>query len=378
MEVIIVAKRSNGEGTIKKRSDGRWEGQYVVDYKRKSVYGKTQEEARRKLNQILNDIENSVYTDNTVTVGAFLDSWLNDYKKPSVKQKTYQGYEIMIRCHLRPAFQKIKLKDLSVDHVQRFINAKVKEGLSANSVRHIRTTLHSAVEQAIRNGLIVRNVVKAVKVSGTGQKERRILSPLEQQAIIQAVDGERKGIMILFDLFTGLRCGELSGVRWSDLDMSKNTLTVRQNVQRVYGEDGKTHLVINTPKTKSSNRTIPLLPEIAAKIKIHRIAQAQERIRAGQLWEDNDLVFCTEFGKPYDPRNIQTFLDRITNKIGIPHVNTHALRHAFATRALESGISLKVVSEMLGHSSIQITADTYCHVSLAHMETEILKLRAVM
>jgi integrase len=160
--------------------------------------------------------------------------------------------------------------------------------------------------------------------------------------------------------------------------MSKNTLTVRQNVQRVYGEDGKTHLVINTPKTKSSNRTIPLLPEIAAKIKIHRIAQAQERIRAGQLWEDNDLVFCTEFGKPYDPRNIQTFLDRITNKIGIPHVNTHALRHAFATRALESGISLKVVSEMLGHSSIQITADTYCHVSLAHMETEILKLRAVM
>ena len=374
-----MAKRANGEGTIRKRPDGLWEARYTIDYKTKSVYGKTQEEVIKKRGKILSEIQNGVYVDGTVTVGAWLDTWLNDYKKGNIKQKTFQGYEIEVRCHLRPAFEKIKLKDLSADHVQRLINEKAKKGMSASSIRHMRTTLHNALQQAMKNGLVVRNVAQAVRVSEQqGKKERRLLTPQEQQAIIQAIEGERKGFTVLFAMFTGLRCGELLGLRWSDVDMDMNTIAVKQTVQRLYGDDGKTHLMINTPKTKTSNRTIPLLPEIAAKLKTHRAAQTQERSLAGQLWEDNDLIFCTEFGKPYDPRNLQTFLDRVTNKSGIPHVNIHALRHAFATRALERGISLKVVSEMLGHSGIQITADIYSHVSLEHMESEIQKMRGII
>jgi integrase len=376
-EVFTVAKRSNGEGTIKKRSDGRWEGQYTIDFKRRSIYGKTQEEVRKKLNQVINEIESGLYTDNTITVGAWLNTWLYEYKKGSVKQKTFQGHETMVRCHLLPAFNKIKLKDLTVDHVQRLLNAKTKEGLSNRTVRYIRSTLQNALGQAIQNGLIIRNIAQAVKVGEGKQKERRILTPQEQQALVKALAGERRGFMVYFALYTGLRRGELLGVRWSDVDMNANTLTVCQNVQRLNVDDGKSRLVIDTPKTKKSNRTITMLPEVTDKLREHFTAQSRERILAGQLWHDNDLIFCTELGKPIEPRNLQRFINRVTDKIGIPHVNTHALRHAFATRALEQGVTLKAVSEMLGHSSIQMTADIYSHLSLEHMETEMQKMRAI-
>jgi integrase len=373
-----MAKRSNGEGTIKKRTDGRWEGQYTLDFKRKSVYGKTQEEVRKKLNQVLYEIESGLYIDNTVTTGYWLNTWLYEYKKGNIKQKTFESYESLVRCHLIPAFQKIKLKDLTVDQVQRFVNEKAKEGLSGRTIRYMRSTLHNALNQAMQNGLIFRNVAEAVKVTEKRQKERRILTRQEQKALIQALEGERKGFIVLFDLFTGLRCGELLGLRWCDVDMDKSTIKIRQNVQRLYGEDGKSRLVFNTPKTKASNRTIPIIAEILEKLCKHRDEQLKERLLAGETWEENDLVFCTQTGKPYDPRNLQTFIDRITTKIGIAHVNTHALRHAFATRALENGIQLKVVSDMLGHSGIQITADIYSHVSIEYMEAEMQKLRAII
>ena len=167
-----MAKRSNGEGTLKKRSDGRWEGQYVFNGKRKSVYGKSQEEVRKKLNNVIHEIESGVYiSDNGFTVGEWLNKWLYSYKKNNVKQKTYQGYETLVRCHLIPAFEKIKLKNLTVDMVQKFMNDKAKEGLSGRTIRYIRSTLHNALNQAIQNGLIIRNVAVAVKVAEKKQKE---------------------------------------------------------------------------------------------------------------------------------------------------------------------------------------------------------------
>ena len=374
-----MAKRLNGEGTIRERSDGRWTGQYVINGKRKSVYGKTAKEVQEKLNHIKYEIQSGVYiSSDSITVGEWLNKWLYEYKQGNVKQKTFQGYETFVRFHLFPAFEKIKLKNLSTDHVQRLINTKLKEGLSGRTVRYMRSTLHNALNQAIQNGLLIRNVAEAVKISEKAQKERRILSPQEQQSLIQALEGERKGFMILLDLFTGLRCGELLGLRWGDVDIENKTITVRQNIQRLYGEDGKSHLIIDTPKTKNSIRTIPLLSEIVDKLQKHQTRQVQERLLAGQSWVDNNLVFCTEQGKPYDPRNLQTFLDRITDKINMSHVNTHALRHAFATRALEQGISLKAVSDILGHSSIKVTADIYSHTSLEYMENEMQKLRSII
>ena len=157
----MAKKRANGEGSIRQRKDGRWEGLYTVNYKRKSVYGKTQEEVRKKLNKVLNDIDNGIYIEDChITTGEWLHIWLYDYKKNTVKQKTFEGYEALVNKHLIPAFSKIQLKKLSVDNVQRFINQKISEGLSSRTIRYINTLLHSALKQAINNGLIVRNVAR--------------------------------------------------------------------------------------------------------------------------------------------------------------------------------------------------------------------------
>ena len=374
----MAKKRANGEGTIRQRKDGRWEGLYTVNYKRKSVYGKTQEEVRKKLNKILNDIDNNVYIeDSKITVGEWLYTWLYDYKKDTVKQKTFEGYETLIRVHLIPAFSKIQLKRLTVDHVQKFISRKIKEGLSSRTIRYMNTLLHGALRQAINNGLLVRNVSEAVVLPERQQKERKFLTADEQNKLIESLKEEEQGFILLFALSTGLRRGELLALRWSNYDTENRHISIKENLSRLKRNDGKTHLTFTTPKTASSRRTIPLLPEIAKMLDVHQSTQILKRLKAGQLWENNDLIFCTDFGKPIEPRNLRRVLERACERANIQSINIHALRHAFATRALENGIPLKVVSDILGHSSISMTADIYSHVSIETMENEMQKISAI-
>lgn len=374
----MAKKRANGEGTIRQRKDGRWEGLYTVNYKRKSVYGKTQEEVRKKLNKILNDIDNNIYIeDSKITVGEWLHTWLYDYKKDTVKQKTFEGYETLIRVHLIPAFSKIPLKRLTVDHVQKLISAKIKEGLSSRTIRYMNTLLHGALRQAVSNGLLVRNVSEAVVLPERQQKERKFLTADEQNKLIESLKEEQQGFILLFALSTGLRRGELLALRWSNYDTENGYITIKENLSRLKGTDGKTHLTFTTPKTASSRRTIPLLPEIVKMLDEHHRTQILKRLKAGQLWENNDLIFCTDFGKPIEPRNLRRVLERACERANIQSINIHALRHAFATRALENGIPLKVVSDILGHSSISMTADIYSHVSIETMENEIQKISAI-
>ncbi len=374
----MAKKRANGEGTIRQRKDGRWEGLYTVNYKRKSVYGKTQEEVRKKLNKILNDIDNNIYIeDSKITVGEWLHTWLYDYKKDTVKQKTFEGYETLIRVHLIPAFSKIPLKRLTVDHVQKLISAKIKEGLSSRTIRYMNTLLHGALRQAVNNGLLVRNVSEAVVLPERQQKERKFLTADEQNKLIESLKEEQQGFILLFALSTGLRRGELLALRWSNYDIEKGYISIKENLSRLKGEDGKSHLTFTTPKTDSSKRTIPILPDIAKMLNSHRHTQMLNRLKAGQLWENNDLIFCTDFGKPIEPRNLRRVLERACERADIQSINIHALRHAFATRALENGIPLKVVSDILGHSSISMTADIYSHVSIETMENEMQKLCAI-
>jgi len=365
-------------GTIKKRKDGRYEAQYTVNGTRKSVYGRTPEEANTKLTQVLYEMDSGAYTDSTLTVGRWLDLWLAEYVKGHVKQKTYQFYECNVRCHLRPAFQNIKLKELKADKVQRLFNEKTKAGLSTNSVSGIKRTLHCALNVAITNGLLIRNVAHGVKVQSVKGKEKRILTLQEQEALLQALKGEDKGFMVELALFTGLRCGEILGLRWEDVDTKAKTITIRQTVQRLKGEDGKTSLVFGTPKSSKGSRTIPLLGKVADKLKKHYSKQLKERVRVGEeKWDDHDLVF-SNWGKPIDPSNFQRFLSAMSEKAKIERVNIHALRHAFASRAREQGLELEVLSNILGHSDIRLTANTYTHVSLERTENEMKKMESLL
>jgi len=380
----VAKKRGKGEGSIRQRPDGRWEARYTYrqGYKSesKSIYGKTQEEVRKKLQKVLADINYGAHIEDTkITVGAWLEIYLNDIKKLSIKQSTHNNYSGLYR-HLKDApISKIPLKSLRADDIQKFINDKSKTDLSARSIKHIHTFLRAALEQAVKQDLIVKNVAKMVTLPKIPKYERRILSVEEQASLVKVLDTEDMGFAILFCLMTGLRRGELFGLRWSDVDFKTGRISINQSLARLKCEDGKSRLIFGTPKTKSSVRTIPLLPELVIKLKAHQKRQIEKRFKLGDKWQQNDLVFCSEFGTPYDPNNLKRPLTRLTERAGITeYIGIHALRHTFATRALENGIPLKVVSEMLGHSSIAMTADIYSHVSFDLMENEIQKLSALM
>lgn len=175
----------------------------------------------------------------------------------------------------------------------------------------------------------MRNVAEAVTLPERKQKDRKFLTAEEQERFIKCLSDEKSGFVLLFALSTGLRRGELLALRWSNYDSQKKYITVTENLSRLKGADGKSHLTFTTPKTASSKRTIPLLPDIANKLNIHRQQQAVNRLKAGQLWEDNDLIFCTDFGKPLEPRNLFRILDRVCDKAEIAHINVHALRHPY-------------------------------------------------
>ena len=375
-----MGKRANGEGTLYyQEAHNRWVGQYTVNSKRRTLYAKTQGEARKKLTQALHEIDNGTYTDNALTVGQWLKTWLAEYVKVHRKPKTYQWYESIVREHLLPAWQKKKLRDLEFHDVQTLLNEKIKSGLATNTVLGIKRTLQAALSRALKNRLVAYNAAHGAEVAKNVKvKERRILTLEEQSALLRASRNEDRGLMIEFALFTGLRAGEFLGLRWCDIDMDAKTFTVKQTVQRLKQEDGASRLMFGTPKTQKGARTVPLLEGLADKLLKHKMKQAETRELAGSAWEDNDLVFSSNIGTAIDPRNFQRFLSKVVDKAGIPHVNTHALRRSFSTRARENGMELEVLSNILGHSDVRLTLNTYTGVSTERTKKEMQKLDALL
>ncbi len=381
-EVCIVAKkRANGEGTIRQRKDGRWEGLYSLNYKRKSVYGKTQDEVRKKLNKILNDIDNHSYIANpNISFGAWLDEWLDVYVKPNVKLSTYGSYERQIRLHIKPEIGRIKLKDLTANTLQKLLNKKRNEGLSASSVRGVFKVISCAYKEAYRNNYVKRNICDLVTLPKEQQREMRVFTLEEQQALQDALEGERLGIGVLLSLYTGMRIGEILGLKFSDIDFKERTVTVRRSLNRLTLYDNsekKTDIVISEPKTSNSNRVIPLQKFLIPLLKEHKQMLAVEKKRVCQLYNDNDFVICNEYGKCIEPRTYQVFFKNMLEKAKIETTHFHTLRHTFATRALEFGFDVKVLASVLGHANASTTLNKYAHALPDHKKQSMEKLSSL-
>jgi integrase len=289
-----------------------------------------------------------------LTVAEYLERWMTDYVG-SLAPKTQSTYHDIIQNHFVPALGSIDLVALRPSHIQS-LYTRLLHGLSARSVLRYHKVLHAALRQAVQWQLLVRNPADAVEAPRPERRQIRALTPAQARSIMAAADQTPLGAFVRLALLTGMRRGELLGLRWSDVDEAE--IHVQQTAQRIAGQG----IVFRQPKTRLSRRSIALSPEAVAVLRAHRRRQAEARLLAGPAYHDRDLVFATGLGTPLEPGNVLRTWRRIVAAAGLPGLRIHDLRHGHATLMLGQGVHPKVVSERLGHASINITLDTYSHV----------------
>jgi len=367
----VSGRRGNGEDSLYKDGD-RWRGAISLGYDekgnriRKKVSGRTRAETAEKLRKVRNLVDAGTVPDDQITVKAFLDRWLNDNLPGSVAESTEDDYNDTVRLHLAPALGRKKLSKLTVLDVDKLWKAKRAAGYSPNSIRIMRTVLRKALSQADKEGIIHRNVAALSAAPHIVAKEGRTLTLQQSKDLLASITGHRFEIAILIALAYGLRRGEVLGLSWASLDEEAGTIRVVQAVKRVKNRDKtserKTRLVITEVKTAKSRRTLALTPQLVAQLRRQRAAQAAAKLSAGELWEDNGLIFSSEVGTPMDPDNFSHTFSKLTQRAGLGHWHPHELRHSGASLMLAQGTPLHVVSEVLGHASIAITKDVYGHL----------------
>jgi integrase len=361
----MAKKRGQNEGTIYKRNDGTWAAQVSIQGRRLTKYTKTQSEARTWLRTTLNQVDNGItFLGAQMELGKYLEQWLVTVKT-SVRPKTYEQYKQIVTGYIIPILGRIKLKDVRPDHIQSLYNNKLKSGTSNCTVRMIHSVLHVSLAQALKMGLIGRNPADAVTRPKLVKKEMKTLTDTQVQTLLLAARGTRYEALYLLAVTTGIRQGELLGLRWSDLDWVTRHLSVQRQLQRLSGQG----MVFGEPKSASGRRVIALGSATIEKLREHYKHQQLERLAAGERWIENDLIFPTIIGTPIEGSNLIRTFKSLLRAYNLPNIRFHDLRHTAATLMLQQGIHPKVVQERLGHSQISMTLDTYSHV-LPNMQEE--------
>src|SRR5215210_5866392 len=297
-----MGKRGNGEGTISRRKNGGWMAQYYVHTaegrKRKTIYGKTRQEVAKKLAKALSDREGGLIFDaEGLKLREYLSRWLEDSVKDTVRNTTYERYEQISRTHIIPMLGDVKLKGLSSTHVRGLYKEKLQT-LSPRTVQYIHVTLHKALKQAVNDGLIPRNATEAVKPPQIRQEEIRPLMPEQVNALLSAARGDRLEALYVLAIHTGLRQGELLGLKWEDVDLEGGTLQVRRTLSET-----RTGHIFEAPKN-GKGRNIKLTASAVDALKQHKATQNAERLKAGPTWEDNGLIFPSQRGTTMNAKNL--------------------------------------------------------------------------
>jgi integrase len=369
---MTTRRRSNGEGSIYRRgSDGLWVGSltYVDDNgKRKQrvvASGKRRGDVAAKFKQAQQRLAaDEPVKDARVTVAGFVDDWIRKALPASGrKPTTVANYSIIARTHLTPPpFGAVTLDRLRPSDVEALLVVKRDAGLSDSTVRLIYTVARAVLDIAVRDGLVRRNVAAAVKRPTIKRQEARYLTPMEVGRLLEAAKGDRLQPLIVLMLGTGLRRGEALALHWRDVDLSAGHVRVRWTLSRV-----DRALMFDEPKTERSRRFVSMPFPVVETLRRHKASLAAERLAAVAWtpWEGHDdLVFATHVGTPTDPRNALRAFEGIAERAGLSGVHLHTLRHSAASALIASGAHIRVVQELLGHSSYGITADIYSHVAV--------------
>jgi integrase len=358
----MAKRRGNNEGSIYRRKDGYWVGQYGVQTaegsKTRYIYGKTRAVVAEKLTRALADRNGGLtYDVGKMTVGEYVGRWIEDSVKDTVRQRTYERYEQIVRVHIKPALGRVKLSALTPAHVRALYREKLGAGLAPRTVRYIHVTLNKALKQAVADGMIPRNAASSVKAPKPKREEIRPLDREQVRVFFDAVNGERLEPLYVLAVTAGLRKGELLGLKWEDLDCETGTLQVRRSLS-----EARSGRIFEAPKG-GKGRSIRLTRRAVSALREHRKRQLEERMRLAGLWQEHGLVFPSKVGTPLTGRNLTRSFKRHLERTGLPRTfRFHDLRHTCATLLLRQGVNPKFVQELLGHRDVSVTLNVYSHV----------------
>ena len=379
-----MGKNANGEGSIyPHKRNGRkvgYRGSYWVQTaagpKRRYVAGKTRDEVHEKLVEALgNRAQGLVFDAGALTVGEYLERWLEDSVRGTVRQSTFDVYGYMVHPHIVPGLGRLKLKSLNPAHVRAFYRDRLDTGLSPATVHKMHVVLHKALDGAVSDGLIPRNASKGVRVpQAATRKEIRPLTSDQALALFEAARRDRLEALYVLAVATGLRQGELLALKWEDVELEEAVLRVRRTLTRSGGK-----VEAGPPKTPNSRRSVGLTSRAVEALRAHLARQLAEMEEMGSLYRPGGLVFANEVGGIINPSNLRNrHLARLLKRAGLPKIRFHDLRHTCATLLLTKNVNPKIVSEMLGHSSNSVTLDTYSHVLPTMRENAIRALEEVL
>lgn len=360
-----MTRRANGEGSIWRRTDGRWVGATYAatnrgGRKRVHVYAKTRAQAREKLTELQRELDRGVRVPvENWTVQQYLDHWLATVVKPNRAPKTHQGYELSVRLHIAPTIGRKKLRALAVQDVREMVFALQQDGMGRRGVQFVHAVLRAGLQNAMRDELVTRNVAKLVQIPAPQYEVGTGLSVDQARTLLAAVEADRLAALYVVAVYLGLRRGELLGLRWEDVDLDAETLQVAHTLQRVEGQ-----LQLQPPKTRTSRRTVPLPDPVVEALRAHRVAQGKERLAASAEWVDTGMVFTTTVGTPIDPDNLSRSWYLVRTVLGEPLPRFHDLRHTCVTLLLSEGVAPHIVQQIVGHSGIDVTMTIYAHASL--------------
>jgi len=355
-------RRANGEGSIIELKNGTYRADITLpNGKRKSYYGKSRKIVFDKIQEALAQAQKGQFVDtNKLTVGEWVTHWLKEYSAKKTKQSTWESYDYKTNKHIIPDLGDIKLQKLQTSTVQKFYNSKIDAGLSTSHVRHMHVILKQALDQAVRENLIIKNVVNDTEPPTVKNKRETIFFTEDQlETLITAARSHRLAAAFILDISTGLRRGELLGLCWDAVDLNRGTITIKRQLLGL--KDGP--VLDEDVKTSKSKRTIPIPANIIKELKAHKTRQKREKLLYGPDYQDNKLLFCQPDGAMIEPKNFTRWFQTILRQVGLPKARLHDIRHSHASLLLKRGINPKVIQERLGHSTIGITLDLYSHLT---------------